>query len=201
VGVIGIERLQTPLLFRNAKIKRLLINEMLKNSQKLTISFTWVNAKNILTTDKNILVNQVYCWVLTKDYKLVLVSKDGKNWQFPGGHPHSNEHMVETCKRELYEETGIDIDGREKDLQFLGYYRVTEPDENRLHLRQILQVRYLLRLDIHSKDLRLKPQEKTNEPKEERINYVSTFTLKEAIRLISWLSKSEEYKSFISKIA
>ena len=63
------------------------------------------------------------------------------------------------------------------------------------------QVRYLLRLDIHSKDLRLKPQEKTNEPKEERINYVSTFTLKEAIRLISWLSKSEEYKSFISKIA
>jgi len=86
-------------------------------------------------------------------------------------------------------------------LQFLGYYRVTEPNENRLHLRQILQVRYLLRLDIHSKDLRLKPQEKTNEPKEERINYVSTFTLKEAIRLISWLSKSEEYKSFISKIA
>ena len=63
-------KIQTPLLFRNAKIKRLLIDEMLKNSQKLTISLTWVNAKNILTTDKNILVNQVYCWVLTKDYKL-----------------------------------------------------------------------------------------------------------------------------------
>ncbi|MEL7666572.1 MAG: hypothetical protein AAGU06_04080, partial [Candidatus Shapirobacteria bacterium] len=106
----------------------------------------------------------------------------------------------ETCKRELYEETGIDIDGREKDLQFLGYYRVTEPDENRLHLRQILQIRYLLRLDIHSKDLRLKPQEKANEPQEERINYVGTFTLKEAIRLISWLSKSEEYLRFTTII-
>ena len=69
-------KIQTPLLFRNAKIKRLLIDEMLKNSQKLTISLTWVNAKNILTTDKNILVNQVYCWVLTKDYKLVLEEID-----------------------------------------------------------------------------------------------------------------------------
>jgi len=164
--------------------------------KKLTTSFTWIAAKKILSRDVNIPVKQVYCWVFTEDKRLILVSKDGKKWQFPGGHPKLGESTIDTCKRELFEETGLKIDGMEQKLLFFGYYHVIEPNDTDTALRNILQLRYLLKLDINSNNLVLKPQEKDTEIEQEKIKFVKAFSLDQAIIHISWLNKSEEYQRF-----
>jgi 8-oxo-dGTP pyrophosphatase MutT (NUDIX family) len=167
---------------------------------KLITSFTWISAKKILSRDASIPVRQVYCWIFTKDKKLILVSKDGKKWQFPGGHPELGESTIETCKREVFEETGLKTDGMEQKLLFFGYYHVIEPNDTNTTLRNILQLRYLLKLNIKSSNLSLKPQEKDTEREEEKIKFIKAFSLDEAVLLISWLNKSEEYQRF-KKIA
>src|SRR5664279_3225705 len=88
----------------------------------------WVSNKDIKAEDKDIAVMQVYVWVLTQDEKVILVSKNGRSWQFPGGKPNAGETLVETAVREVQEETGLDIANYASGLEFFGYYRINEPN-------------------------------------------------------------------------
>ena len=45
--------------------------------------------------DPDIPIRQVYTWLLTSDQKVVIVSKDGKQWQLPGGKPDNDEDAVQ----------------------------------------------------------------------------------------------------------
>jgi 8-oxo-dGTP diphosphatase len=42
--------------------------------------------------------------------KLLLVSNDGSYWYLPGGHMEPRENLVVCAKREVYEETGYEIE-------------------------------------------------------------------------------------------
>lgn len=50
--------------------------------------------------------------------------KERDTWEVPGGHRESNEDIIDTAKRELFEETGaIDFD-----ISPICIYSVTAPD-------------------------------------------------------------------------
>jgi 8-oxo-dGTP diphosphatase len=50
--------------------------------------------------------------------------KDRDTWEVPGGHRESQENIIDTAKRELYEETGA----LEFDIESVCVYSVTAPD-------------------------------------------------------------------------
>lgn len=50
--------------------------------------------------------------------------KDRDTWEVPGGHRENQENIIDTAKRELYEETGA----LEFDIEPVCVYSVTAPD-------------------------------------------------------------------------
>ncbi|HOX96631.1 MAG TPA: NUDIX hydrolase [Candidatus Woesebacteria bacterium] len=166
---------------------------------KLNTSFCWVGGDVIKNEHQSTKVNQVYVWILTADNKIILVSKDGQKWQFPGGHPELGETFVETAVREVSEEAGQDITDISDKLRFFGYYFVSEPNSEGTSLVDILQTRFFIKLEKNSQDLTLKSQEKETEKMSERINFVKAFTIAEACDIIPWLGKSDELKTFKKK--
>ena len=92
-------------------------------------------------------VTQVYCWLYTKDKKIIIVSKDGVGWQFPGGHPGKKESQLQTLVREVWEETNINIKKTPSKLKFFGYYVVEKINADGKITDKYLQVRYFLYLE------------------------------------------------------
>ena len=50
--------------------------------------------------------------------------RDRDSWEVPGGHRENGENIMETAKRELYEETGA----LKFDIEPICIYSVTTPD-------------------------------------------------------------------------
>ena len=67
--------------------------------------FTWVDGN----VPSSLEVRQVYGLIFTSDGRMLLKLEDGK-YAFAGGTPESfDKDMVDTLKRELLEEVGIEI--------------------------------------------------------------------------------------------
>ena len=156
---------------------------------------TWFACNEILSEHKPLPVTQVYCWLLTQDKNVALVNSNGK-WQFPGGHPNTGETIIETCIREVNEETGIQISSYREQLNFFGYYLIQSPNEQP---SSYLQVRFFLNLPANSYDIKIHVNEQENE--ERKVLETGFFTLDQACELIPWLSKTEELKTFREKAA
>lgn len=158
---------------------------------------TWFEVKKIRLKHQGFPVTQIYCWLWTKDKKIALVSKDNKNWQFPGGHPKDDETLFQTVKRELKEELSLNIQKDQKPTLF-GYYLIEEKEKDKTK-RNYLQLRTLLFLDTFSSQLEIKPNETQEEKEEDKVRYVKWVSLRQAKKLIPWLKTSAELKSFLKK--
>lgn len=68
--------------------------------------------------------------------KYFLIKQTNRHWGFPKGHPNQNETFFETAKRELKEETGLDLEVFLKnkntelktDILFRDYYEFCTKD-------------------------------------------------------------------------
>ena len=80
---------------------------------------------------KSASVKQVACVAVT-DGKVILMGKrrDNNKWTGPGGHMEPGEKPVAGAKRELFEESGINVP--ESALEFLSTKRITKPDGTKL---------------------------------------------------------------------
>lgn len=71
------------------------------------------------------LVTQASAVCFTVDGKVLLVSKDGENWQLPGGHLEEGETPEEAVVREIEEEACVVV----MELGYLGAQEVHDPDD------------------------------------------------------------------------
>ncbi len=157
----------------------------------ITYDVSWVGGTEILPEHKKLSVRQVYVWVQSDPDKVVVVSKDGKEWQLPGGKPEDDETALQTATREVYEETGVDIRDNEDALQFFGYRVVTEKDGDDI-ITSYLQLRYHILVCFDSGSLSVM-QEDTLQPTDDVIQFVESVTLDEACQRIAWLRDSDEF--------
>lgn len=88
-------------------------------------------------------VNQSYGVVLNEKKEVLLVSKDRKSWNLPGGHVESGEGLVETLIREVFEESAVRI--KEDSIRPFFFQKVYKAG-NRSNIETI-QVRYLANAD------------------------------------------------------
>lgn len=73
---------------------------------------------------------------LTMDMMIVLVSSDGKSWDFPGGRPERNEDWRTTMEREVLEEACAKVE----EAKLLGFSKgvcVKGPEEGRVLIRSL----------------------------------------------------------------
>lgn len=149
----------------------------------------WQSSSIVLQRDLPLKVRQVYTWCITTDRKFLIVSKDNKTWQLPGGKPKAGESFAETAERELFEETGV-ADNDLSSYVLFGYYRVSANSAE-----EFLQVRMYNKLSQSSVDLWPNVhQEDQVQNDDDKIIDVQTVSLTEAEVLIPWLLSSGEYK-------
>lgn len=156
----------------------------------------WVSASSISSEDRAYPVTQVYCWLMSSDNRIAIVSKDGNKWQLPGGHPSDGENLEETLVREVWEETGVDIKNSLKSTKMFGYYVVQALDDSGLIIDTFLQTRFFLQLKSNSGEMRLNSHEKT-EDTTAIIKYHAWVTVDELVEKISWMPDTEEYKDVL----
>jgi 8-oxo-dGTP pyrophosphatase MutT (NUDIX family) len=156
------------------------------------LTVNWKTASTILNDDVKLPVRQVYVWIITKDKHVVLVSKDGKKWQFPGGKPDAGETLLQTAVREVQEETGLDISDVTDSLQFFGYYVIHEPGQA---IVDYLQTRFFVELGKNADELDLHVgSEDEAQVAEDVIKFVEAPDIQTALSYIPWLADSPEYK-------
>ena len=105
---------------------------------------------------------------------MVVLHKAG-HWAFPKGHSKAGESILDTAKRELYEETGINNIKIENGKEFLEQYFFDE--DNQTHKKT---VRYFIGFT---------PDKETNTPDE----------FKQEIKQTKWLNYIEASKTLTFK--
>ena len=103
---------------------------------------------------------QIYIWLISNDKKFAVVTKDGLNWQLPGGKPEKDEDYLTTISREILEEIGFKVNDKLiPKIQVFGYYSVKEVSEGGTLIDEFIQIRSKLILEQNSQSFTLYPQE------------------------------------------
>lgn len=160
---------------------------------------SWIETPKIQPEDLDKVCKQVYVWIVTKDKYVVIVSKDGKQWQLPGGKPQPDEDLSETAVREVHEETSLDISELSDSLRFLGYQTVKDVESEE---PPYLQVRYLLELNSEAAALEFGAQnEDSRQSEKDIIRFVGAVSLHELVERIPWMADSPEFTNVKSLVA
>ncbi len=160
------------------------------------IKMTWVAANQIKQIDAGLPILQVYIWIITTDKHIVIVSKDAKHWQFPGGKPEPNEEITGTAIRETTEETSLNLSSYKNKLNCFGYYIVEK--DNKLKDNRFIQVRLYCHINKLASDMAMHAgKEDLNQADSEKIKFVRVVTIYEATQLIPWLKSSGEYTTLL----
>lgn len=152
----------------------------------------WIESTNIKVEHQKYEIKQAYCWLISADKKIVLVSKDNIDWQFPWWKPEKNESLESTIIREIQEETGVDISDYTNYLKFFGYYWINDNNVN------YLQVRLVLKLNNNSSSYVLKQNEIIDS--KNPIIIAKFISLDEITEIIPWLHNSQELMSFLNSL-
>ncbi|MFH5185314.1 NUDIX domain-containing protein [Paenibacillus sp. TAB 01] len=82
--------------------------------------------QNIILT-KNCLIEEANCVLIFAFYqgKLVLVKHQCRGWELPGGSRKEGEAVIQTVIREMYEETGGELDS----IEWIGQYLIFEQEQ------------------------------------------------------------------------
>ena len=71
------------------------------------------------------------CAIVKNDQVLMISRKNSWiGWAFPGGHIENNESIYDCIKREIKEETGLDL----KNIQFRGFADFYNPETKKRHI-------------------------------------------------------------------
>lgn len=159
--------------------------------KKLVYTREWCSDLNIKEIHKHLPVRQVTCFIISKDDKLLLVSKDGDSWSVTAGHYEEEKDptYIDTAVREVYEESGLDISGLTDNIERLGYYVIEDVEEQSGKvLDTYLQIRMFLVLNKNAKEVSLKPTEG------DLVKHAKFFSIEESMKLVKWLEKSPEWE-------
>lgn len=152
----------------------------------------WISNISINTVDEILPIHQIYCWLITEDNNIIIVSKDWIKRQLPWWKPNISENALDTLLREVYEETWINIDNLLDSTKLFGYYRINENWE------QYLQLRFILRLPYVVDSSALSPNEVLWE--EDHIKFIKIVPIIHLSEYIPRLPKSDEFKSFTESV-
>lgn len=83
-----------------------------------------INQNNLSETDITEIVKRVKVLLINSNNE-ILLAYSHHNYQFPGGHVEDDESLLQTVKREMLEETGIDLAtiDTEPFACTMGYYK------------------------------------------------------------------------------
>lgn len=81
-------------------------------------------------------VHGANAFCVTADTGVVLISRDGERWGWPGGRPEGNESWEQTLRREIFEETCAVV-GEARLLGFCRGVCLTGPEEGIVLVRSI----------------------------------------------------------------
>lgn len=157
-------------------------------------SSTWFVSDRVLPEHSDLQTKQVYIWLCTQDHNVAIVSKDGAKWQLPGGKPKEGETLLETMKRELKEETGVDFGIFNAESQMFGYYIVNEGNQT------YLQLRFVVKSNLMHAEISMKPQENPIDPSP--IIEAKFVELGKIAGVIPWMKDSQEFltiKTYLDK--
>jgi hypothetical protein len=77
----------------------------------------WLTAWHSATTVPDGAPHGVNAFCVTTDDRIVLISRDGERWGWPGGRPEREESWEQTLRREILEETYAVV----RDARLLGF--------------------------------------------------------------------------------
>lgn len=151
---------------------------------------TWFTSAAILSQHESLKIRQIYLWLITKDRKIPIVAGQSGNFQLPGGKPEIGETPLQTIKREMFEETGIQTSQFQEEPSLYGYYLI-ENDPNFTETKEYLQIRYYLFVNANSEELKISVNERSGtENNMEIVKFENVYELQNSI---PWIKGSDEY--------
>ena len=108
--------------------------------------------------------------VINDNYEVAIVNQNHDSWSLPKGHVEENETVLETAKREIYEETGLSDIELIKELGSYERYRISlDGDDDLTELKVIYMFLFktkkqkLIPIDPNNPEARwIKPKDVSN---------------------------------------
>ena len=146
------------------------------------------------------LIHKVYSWIITSDNQVVIVSKDGNNWQLPGG-TLENEDLIVGLYREINEETGLSPD-LVKYVTCIGHDRIVDVDSSPPNTK-FIQLKFAIMLKKTAEQVKplLHTKERPQDPPESKIKFIEVLPFEKACASIQYIchpTRAEEKQSIIN---